>query len=87
MSGHGTRARYQSGCRCLACLEANRLAVKQWRAAHLRQVPSQSAWRPRNGCLGTLCWCERKVVAVLVEHVRAGMTYSCGDDTCIPPAS
>lgn len=87
MSVHGTRARYQSGCRCEPCMEANRLAVKRWRSAHGRDVTARYAWEPVNGCLGTLCWCERKVVAVPVEHVRAGRTYSCGDDTCMPSAS
>lgn len=31
------------------------------------------------------CWCERKVVAVPVEEMLAGLTRSCGKPRCAPP--
>lgn len=94
MSDHGTRPRYQKGCRCKPCRQANADAMRAWRDrqpnAHTGAAPharSGNAWEPTDGRLGVMCWCGQEIVKVLVEHVRAGTTYSCGQDHCRAPGA
>lgn len=39
---------------------------------------------PKNGELRVTCWCERAVVRVRVEMIRAARTRSCGLPSCYP---
>jgi hypothetical protein len=85
MSPHGTRPRYQAGCRCAPCREANAEHQRRYRAR--RPETPKHPWMPANGCLAAVCWCGGEVLQVRVEDVRRGVTYSCGQDYCRPTAS
>jgi hypothetical protein len=49
---HGTRRRYQAGCRCAPCVEANRLYQQAWR---LSLCGSPSSRQPEATTMGRLC--------------------------------
>jgi hypothetical protein len=40
-----------------------------------------------SGFLPVSCWCERRLVAVGLADIRAGLTRSCGDPSCVRAAS
>lgn len=39
----------------------------------------------KDGLIVSMCWCERKFVAISKEAVREGRTIRCGHPQCQPP--
>lgn len=72
---HGTRRRYQSGCRCEACRAANTGYLRN------RNAGLATPGRPVERLLAT-CWCEEFLVWLPVAMVRACRTVSCGAPDC-----
>ena len=75
--GHGERRRYNAGCRCAACTEANRSYGRRHRRG---DVPS-AGYIDRDELLAQ-CWCASDFVWIDKSVIRAGRTGSCGKDQC-----
>lgn len=70
MTGHGTRGRYDAGCRCPACREAARRAKAEWR---YRRDHGQPAMTP-----------SAPVLAHIDALHAAGMTYQAIASAAMP---
>ncbi len=74
---HGTRATYNTGCRCNPCRQANGNYQRHYR--HTAHIPA--------GSLLVACWCQQQADYLPADDIWNGTTWSCGQPHCTPPAT